>query len=225
MPGVPPVTSYGAFQDTINKLVQYRGSYSTRAAELIGEVKTHLQNALDAYVHSSKSAYEWCGVAQERLQSYLQFLQNYDKGKATQQHQIIIHELEDDIAKVISAQSQLDQASRTFNKVSGSISTVVVLSNDDEESKKFPQEVKGALVNADEKIAETKAKLKDEIQALGDVKSTAYVVLDFINAVKDSEDFDDVIRHEIKLSVEKLIEECGKYRERYNGDRDSFPQN
>lgn len=71
---------------------------------------------------------------------------------------------------------------------------------------------KMSLLKTDEKITETNTELKVEIRTFGEVKIQAQVNLNDINDVKDINELKDAILSEIKTSVEKLIEECKKYR-------------
>lgn len=260
------------FKDVMNKLDQFRESYSAKAGTLAGEFKTLLQNAMQQYFTSAQSVYEWCGVAGERLQSYLRLLQNLSLGKARMQHRILIQVLEDGITKMTRAQEQLELASLSFNKAAGSIVALTAQLNEDftaqsqfvkteterlhkekhkakscifwicwnndksrsiaelmkqvqeklVEVKKFHEVIKTALGEADGKINETKKKLKDEIRAIGEVKSKAQVTLDTINDVEDIGELDDVLTNELRIPVEKLITECQNYRKRHIDEKEEF---
>lgn len=71
---------------------------------------------------------------------------------------------------------------------------------------------KMSLLKTDEKITETNTELKVEIRTFGEVKIQAQVNLNDINDVKDINELKDAILSENKTPVEKLIEECKKYR-------------
>lgn len=68
---------------------------------------------------------------------------------------------------------------------------------------------------ANGKIGETKAKLLIEIRVLGELKTEAQVSLENINDSIDIGELDDVVRKEIKIPIERLIEDCRKYREQH----------
>lgn len=266
------------FKDVIQKLDQFKNSYSPRAADLAGEVKTLLNDALDTYFMAANSVYEWCGVAMKRLEQYNYYLANLTRFKIKLQHKIIIQVLEEGIKRMTEAQKSLDIASRSFNKAAGQIVSLTAQLNDDfntesqytkleltrlekekndakscifwfcwENSKtrtidelknllneklkgvkKFHDDVKDALVQADKKIVETKQKLRDEITAIGEVKAQTEVTLQTIDDIKDAEleDYKDGdLQKTIKKQVDSLIEECRKYRARHNDSKESLQSN
>lgn len=263
------------FKDVIKRLDEYRNSYSPRAADLAGEVKTLLNDALDTYFMAANSVYEWCGVAIKRLTQYNNYLKNLTPFKLKLQHKIIIQVLEEGIKRMTEAQKALDLASRSFNKASGQIVSLTAQLNSDFDKdseytrlevarlekekndakscifwfcwensktrtidelkklineklkgvKKFHDDVKDALVQADKKIDETKQKLRDEITAIGEVKAQTEVTLDTINDIKDAEveDYKDGdLQKTIKTEVDSLIEECRKYRARHIDSKEAF---
>lgn len=87
---------------------------------------------------------------------------------------------------------------------------------------RFHEELKESLVNADNKIDETKLKLQDEITVIGNVKTQAMVTASTIDDIIDFDEFDKDIQNEIRTSVEELIEESRRYRERHNDQKESF---
>lgn len=171
------------------------------AGESAQQIKPLLDDAVNAYFASSQSVYEWCGAAVERLQSYLRLLENFSIGKAKLQQRIVISVLENALQKFSLAQDKLEAAAYSFSKTVERIG-----------DSQF-DELKQSIENANAKIGETRTKLKDEIRALGDIKTQAQVNLDTINDITEIDEFGILIKNEIPVPVNKLIEECRKYRQ------------
>lgn len=63
----------------------------------------------------SQSVYEWCGVAIEHLQSYLQFLDNFKKDEAPARHNDVVHLLEEGINALAAVQEEHNEESGYFH--------------------------------------------------------------------------------------------------------------
>lgn len=83
--------------------------------------------------------------------------------------------------------------------------------------KRYHEELKNAIGNADAKINETKAKLQNEIIAVGDGKSQAMITL-----ATDTDELDKEIQMKIYVRMKELIEESRGYRERHTDQRKTF---
>lgn len=252
---------------------QYQNSYSARAADIARSVKTHLQDAMETYFMSSRSVYEWCGVAVQDFQSYLDLLQDFSIENAKEQQQLVIQVLEEAINKMTPAVQLLDQASKAFGEASGSIASLTAQLNADfsytdyvnefvqsiradrrnaqscvfwicssnnrrniddlmnlvqrslSDIKAFHQHAQDAIANANEKIKEIDAKLKENTQAIGGVKDEAQNALSAFDDVENINDLEDIIYDEIQAPVNNLIEQCGQYQQQYTQDKETFEQN
>lgn len=107
------------FEEFIGILDKYRSeSNLTGGLELAGEVKMLLKNTMSQYFVSAQSIYQWCGVAINCFQSYLQEYQNTTKDEAMKQHRIAVQVLEDGMKKIHSTQHNLHEATLSFDQIS-----------------------------------------------------------------------------------------------------------
>lgn len=210
------------FKNYLTKLDKYHNNDSGKTGDLARETKTHLENAVDTYLLASQAVYEWCGVAAERLESYLRLFEKFSKGKSKMQHRILIQVLEQALNKFTKAKEKLDEASRNF--VQTVENTVALNADFDENSDEHAEtnELKQAVGTANAKISETKAKLNDQIRVIGESKTQAQVTLDIIKDVDDIDELEDSLQNKVKNPVEKLIAESKKYRERYIEQKESY---
>lgn len=77
-----------------------------------------IRNTLNSYFVSSQFVYQWCGVAANCFQSYLQQLQNTTKEEAIKQHHIFLQMLEEDIPNLHAAMNKLLAARSYFDEYS-----------------------------------------------------------------------------------------------------------
>lgn len=97
----------------------YRNESNLRdGLDLTDQLKVLLRNAMNAYVVSTQSVYQACGVAVNCFQSYLQQLQNSTKDETMKQHYIVFQLLEEELLKIHSAQGKLQEARVSFDEVS-----------------------------------------------------------------------------------------------------------
>lgn len=107
------------FQDFIGILDKYRNeSNLTGGLELVHEAKVLLKNTMASYFVSTQSIYQWCGVAVNCFQSYLQEYQNTTKDQAMKQHRIAVQVLEDGLKKIHSTHHNLHEATFSLDEIS-----------------------------------------------------------------------------------------------------------
>lgn len=110
---------YDTFNDFIGVLDKYRNeSNLTGGLELAHEVKAHLINTMNAYYVSTQSMYQWCDVAIDHFQSYIQQLQDTTKDEAMEQHHTLVQMLEEELEKISMAQQKLHELRLSFDEIS-----------------------------------------------------------------------------------------------------------
>ena len=212
------VSSSGAlalFKDLNNNIPLDELKNGTKQLHQHQDIKNHLQNAKDTYFMSSQSIYECCGRIINRFESYLRFFNDLNKAKATLQQRILISVLEEAIEKFTAAQQKHEETSGNFSMASEKIAAITDLNLDG---------LKQAIDSTISKISETNPKLKDQIRAIVDVKTQAQMALNTIVDIEKIEELSETIQNQIKIPVEKLIEECKTYRERHIAQKETFDQ-
>lgn len=119
------VVPWNVFQETLNKLDEFRKDYSKEAANLIGDLKTKMKNGMDTYFMASQSVYEWCSLAVPLLGNYKNFLKGkMDSAKFTAQRALMVSLLNSGIEKMGKAQDKLEASSSSFNEASGKLTSL-----------------------------------------------------------------------------------------------------
>lgn len=114
------------FDEVITELEKYREDYSNESGELLGEIKTALLNAMDAYFLASQSIYEWCGLVVPLLTTYMQLFKGINAAKSTVQKTFLLKVLEDGIIKMKKSQEELSCSSTSFNDAAGKLTALNV---------------------------------------------------------------------------------------------------
>lgn len=120
------------YVESLQKLVdQFHTAYSDRSKTLVFDSKGPIEDAMDAYFQAQQSVSEWCGVAADRFQAFLQLVQNFSLAKAKLQQKIVIPVLEEAKVKFSAVNEKLDQASRYFAKASEAVASLIAQLNID----------------------------------------------------------------------------------------------
>lgn len=120
-----------SFEETIQKLGQYQESYSSKAAPLVGKVKTLLLNSQNEYYKATQSVFEWTGIVKCLIPVYIELFESHNEEKAKAQKDILLSVLSEGITKMNSAQDALTESSKSFNQASGElVSLNTTLKND-----------------------------------------------------------------------------------------------
>lgn len=128
---VDHVIPWQTFDETVANLTKFQKDYSSKAGELVGNVKTLLLSSKDEYVKSVQSVFEWSSLSSTLLKTYLKLFENYSAAVAESQKKLVIKVLEEGIKKMAAAQEQLQASSRSFNNASGQLEKLQIqLSND-----------------------------------------------------------------------------------------------
>lgn len=107
------------FTDTMQKLNQYRNSYSVESGALVGGITKLMMDAQDAYFESTQSIYEWADLASRLFKAYLRLFTRPSDDKAKVQRSILLTVLGQGEIKLESAKNNLLRSSRNFNDAAG----------------------------------------------------------------------------------------------------------
>lgn len=131
------------FEDFVEILENYRSeSNLTGGRELADEMQLLLKNTMNAYYVSAQPIYQWCGVALNCFQSYLQRLQNTTKEAAMKQHRIVVEVLDDGFKKLHFAKQSLQKIVLSFDRISESALIPRLDADYDEYSAQSKQQIK-----------------------------------------------------------------------------------
>lgn len=118
------VIPWNLFDETIKKLHLAVDHLSDESGNLLAEVKTQLMNGMDQYHSSTQKVFEWSSLASTSLKKYLKLFSYADKPGMKEkvikaQKDIVLGVLTDGIKLMTAAQTDLHQASMSFNNASG----------------------------------------------------------------------------------------------------------
>lgn len=103
------------YEDTVGVMDAFRKEYSTSGAKLIGDIKTNLMNANDAYFSQSQNAYEWSSLVQPLLKATMNI------GKSEGITKALNKILDDGLVKLGAAQEKLQQSAESFQPLASGI--------------------------------------------------------------------------------------------------------
>lgn len=228
--------------ETLVELDAFRRNYATKSAKLIGDLKENTMDSIDAYFSESQTVYEWASVVQPLLKAIINIGKSEGVKKALttvldtgltklnaaqtklQKSSDTFNALASDL-KELNSQFDIDfdeksiyfenklkemrAAHKDDKKGAFEKDLVPLLSAKMEAIKKFHGDLTDRINDAFRSIDTTKAKLHDEIEHIDTLKSKIDPIKTSLNS--DSESNDDS-----KKSVQDLITEAEKYRERHN---------
>lgn len=138
---VDQIIPWGKYEEIIKEIDRYKEDYSQKSSVLVGQVKTLLLNAQDAYYSSTQKIYQWCGLTRNLLPVYISALD--DPSKIETQKAIIVKVLDDGILQMDRSILELEKCSLSFNSMSGKLTELdTQLKNDaDVKSEYFNHQV------------------------------------------------------------------------------------
>ncbi|MDQ0015596.1 hemolysin E [Variovorax boronicumulans] len=138
---VDQLIPWGKYEKIIKEIDRYKNDYSQKSSILVGEVKTLLLNAQDAYYASSQKIYQWCGLTRNLMPIYLNALDDPEKIDA--QKAIIVKVLDDGILQMGNSINELEKCSLSFNGMAGKLTQLDAQLRDDSDvkSKYFQHQV------------------------------------------------------------------------------------
>ena len=130
---VDQIIPWGKYEEIIKEIDRYKNDYSQKSSILVGEVKTLLLNAQDAYYSSTQKIYQWCGLTRNLLPVYLNALD--DPAKIDAQKAIIVRVLDDGILQMGNSINELEKCSLSFNGMAGKLTQLDAQLRDDSDVK------------------------------------------------------------------------------------------
>lgn len=118
------IIPWNTFEGTIKKLDRYREDYSNESAEIVGEIKASIADAVDKYFSATQCIYEWCSLASQLLTVYLQLFDERDEEIFQGQKLFLIKILDDGAAKMSDGQTKLEDSTTSFNILKGKLVTL-----------------------------------------------------------------------------------------------------
>lgn len=237
------------YEKVLAELDAFRREYSNKAATLLGDIKTSIMDANDAYFSQRQTTYEWTSLVQTVLKTYLKVKKSEGHKKA------LIKIFGDGVTKLDTAlatyattsstfdsflsratsmitglESEFDAKSKAFEtklqemraaaksgsgskkgepKIKFEKDLVPQLLAKMEGMKKFQTDLKMKLNDATRDIDNTKAKLREESDMVGNLKTKIEPVKTFLETQPEAND-------DFEKSAQDLVAACDKYRERHN---------
>lgn len=132
------------FNETIVELDKFRKDYSNESGQLLGEIKTHMMNGINAYFIASEVIYEWASLSASQLKLFIKLFSAHGARRSEAQKQILVKILDSGIKKMTTAQEELGKSSSSFNSGGGRLSLLRsrFLHEFDEKSEYFKSKVK-----------------------------------------------------------------------------------
>lgn len=236
---------WNEFNETLVELDAFRRDYVIKSAVLFGNIKKNQMDSNDAYFSESQTVYEWASLVQPLLKACLKV------GKPEGIQKALTKVLDTGMAKLSTAQENLEKSSNTFTTLLSSLKELILQFDTDFDTKSkffenklkemrasnkggskgtFEKDLVPALLKKMEAIKKfhgdltqkinddfrnidsTKAKLREEIEHIGNFKIKIDPMKKSLNS--DSESNDD-----LKKSTEELMAESEKYRERHSKEK------
>lgn len=91
------------------------GEFSRQNADLLGQIKTNLLNAIDYYYSASQSVYEFSSYAPPTLQRFIQFFDKSDPTTVANQRKLIVLILENALKHLAKGQKDYGDISSALN--------------------------------------------------------------------------------------------------------------
>jgi len=192
-------------------------SDSTKAAALIGEIKSKLMAAMDAYLRETQNIYEWCGMVMDLLVPYKSLFDGeMNQEIYSNQRDIIAKVLTEGIAKMQSGKENFSTILTSFNRAYGKVVELNRVDKDDfkgnsELSQAEKADISKKVGTLQNIIGLTRGRLSDEIIHIGELQNKVLATRVFLQVPNT-----DNIKAGILRSVDNLLLECKEYRDRHN---------
>lgn len=125
-------------KEALKKLDTSAAEYSYRSADLVGNIKTHLLNTIDAYDGVTQNIYEWCGLSTSLLTTYAKLFNDGNTSKQTAQKTLVVKVLENGMKQMEKAQRNLDVCTTNLNKTSEYLTSLgTQLYNESDENSEY----------------------------------------------------------------------------------------
>lgn len=118
------VVPWKAFQQTLTKLDRYKEYYSPQSTQLIGEIKTLMNDGIDAYHRASKFVFKWSDVVIPLLSTYVELFNEHTVDKAHTQKDLLVEVLTEGLIEMKAAQQAIAESSISFNQATGKLTTL-----------------------------------------------------------------------------------------------------
>lgn len=229
------IVSLKAYAVAVNQLDSY--DYSSDGADLVGEIKALMTDALQNFARSTKSVDEWCGLTTDILAMYLDLLAKTSSNTYEAQRTFLIKVLDDAATKMTAGQATLEQMAVTFDAVAGKLIDLLSLLTKESDAKSNCFQANVNRMHSEDRVFElhrklaeirnffvgfktsvdrmnvgiggVKGKLQADIVSIAEVK--ALVEKSVTVPMKSMDD----VRHTVVGPVYNLIAQCNEYRERH----------
>lgn len=197
---------WDTFDETVVKLNEYRGEFSTERQYLIADIRTYMVNSKDAFWSSTQSIYEWCGLTTSLLSAYNKVSTNLDQTKFSAQRSLLLKVLDNGLKQMNEALEKLGVTSKNFNEATTRlVSLVPYLQDRTELIRTFFKETTERVNKQITLIEEISGKLKDELRLIQDLRAQIEVLGTFEGTTELQED--------VFESANNLIKKCREYRQ------------
>lgn len=228
------VVPWKEFKESLAELDKYRNDFSAENALLIGDVKTHMMNGIDAYFYASQNTFEWASFSVSHLKLFIDLFNGHDAKKFETQKRLIIELLDNGVAQMGAAHAELGNAVFSFSSAIGKLTALrkdfrrkikkLIFGLEDGNSVKtskllskmsailkFYDDLKRKVKHATENIIDATEILQTEIQHIYNLETQTEQEVWFVNLDEVSE-----LRDMIIQSTQHLIADCEQYQKKHN---------
>lgn len=105
------------FNTSLVNFDKFRKLYSVLSAPLVGNIKTSMMNAMDAYFHATRHILDWCSLIVPLLGAHIRLFTEHSAFKAQAQNRLLQTVLTDGIERMKVSEAQLETISSNFNAI------------------------------------------------------------------------------------------------------------
>lgn len=119
--GVDTRLPWTEFKKQLPDFDKYSNDYSGDGATLVGNIKTNIMNAIDAYSEASRHISEWTGLVMPFLKTHAQLFTDHTASKANTQNRLLQKVLGDGVHRTRIAQTELEKISTNLDAADNTI--------------------------------------------------------------------------------------------------------
>lgn len=116
------VEPWTKFEKAFNELDKLRAQFSTEVIEVLDQTKNTMVNGMDTYFKSIQSVYEWSGLAENAVKTYISHFEKDDASKTEEQKKVLIELLENGKTVINKALNDLKTSSYSTYELDSKLS-------------------------------------------------------------------------------------------------------
>jgi hemolysin E len=128
---IDQVIPWQSFDHTVRVLKEHEAQYSKQAGLVVGHIQFYLNDSKQRYAEATQAIFEWCNLASDLLQRYLNLFIHYSEQNAISQRNILSGLLGQGVIMMGRAQAKLLDSSMSFNTSAGKLLELKTVLNAD----------------------------------------------------------------------------------------------